>query len=217
MKCPHCSVTVHNEFRRSLLGDYPKGRWIASQMECPACREMVLTIICGNATPGPRLINSERESLMAYPRGSARAPVPAEVDDAALAEDYREACQVLAISPKAAAALGRRCLQHILREKAKVKPNDLAKEIQEVLDAHTLPTHLAEAIDGVRNIGNFAAHPMKSTTTGLVLPVEPGEAEWTLDTVEALFDFCWVQPARLKAKRDALNGKLTEAGKPAMK
>jgi hypothetical protein len=41
--------------------------------------------------------------------------------------------------------------------------------------------------------------------------VEPGEAEWTLDVLEILFDFYFVQPARLKAKRDALNKKLAEA------
>jgi hypothetical protein len=44
-----------------------------------------------------------------------------------------------------------------------------------------------------------------------------GEAEWLLDVLEGLFDFYFVQPALLKAKRDALNKKLKDAGKPAMK
>lgn len=55
------------------------------------------------------------------------------------------------------------------------------------------------------------------TNTGLILGVEPGEAEWLLDVLEALFDFYFVRPARLTAKRDALNKKLAEAGKPPMK
>jgi len=32
-----------------------------------------------------------------------------------------------------------------------------------------------------------------------------------------LFDFFYVQPAVIKAKRDALNTKLNDAGKPPMK
>ena len=63
-----------------------------------------------------------------------------------------------------------------------------------------LPSHIADSLDAVRNIGNFAAHPAKSQATGEVVPVEPGEAEWTLDTLEELFDFYFVSPARTKAR-----------------
>ena len=49
------------------------------------------------------------------------------------------------------------------------------------------------------------------------MPVDPDEAEWNLDVLESLFDFYFVQPARAKAKRDALNKKLTDAGKPPLK
>jgi hypothetical protein len=80
-----------------------------------------------------------------------------------------------------------------------------------------LPTHLVEIIDAVRNIGNFAAHPIKSKHTGEILPVEPEEAEWNLDVIEALFDFYYIQPALTAKKRAALDAKLKEAGKPAMK
>lgn len=76
---------------------------------------------------------------------------------------------------------------------------------------------LAESIDAIRNIGNFAAHPMKSQTTGEIVEVEPGEAEWNLDVLESLFDFFFDQPAILKAKKDALNTKLAGVGKPPLK
>lgn len=132
-------------------------------------------------------------------------------------KDYNEACLILTLSPKASAALSRRCLQNILREKAGVKKGDLANEIQQVIDSNKLPSHLSESIDAIRNIGNFAAHPLKSTATGEIVEVEPGEAEWLLDVLEALFDFYFVQPAILQAKRDALNKKLAGIGKPAMK
>lgn len=138
--------------------------------------------------------------------------VPAEI-----ANDYAQAAAVFGDSPMASAALSRRCLQHILRDKAGVKKADLAKEIDEVIAAKSLPSHLAEAIDAIRNIGNFAAHPMKSTSTGQVLPVEAGEAEWTLDVLDGLFDFYYIQPDILAKRRAALNAKLANAGKPPAK
>ena len=93
----------------------------------------------------------------------------------------------------------------------------MSAEIQEVIDTGKLPSHIAESIDAIRNTGNFAAHPAKSTSTGEIIEVEPGEAEWNLDVLESLFDYYYVQLAVIKRKRDALNAKLKEAGKPPMK
>jgi hypothetical protein len=53
--------------------------------------------------------------------------------------------------------------------------------------------------------------------TGEIIDVEPGEAEWLLNVLEGLFDHYFVQPAILAAKKDALNKKLADAGKPPMK
>ena len=50
---------------------------------------------------------------------------------------------------------------------------------------------IMKAVDAIRNIGNFAAHPLKDMTTGIIANVEPGEAEWSLDVLEALFDFVY--------------------------
>jgi hypothetical protein len=131
--------------------------------------------------------------------------------------DWKEACLVFTDSPKASAALSRRCLQQVLVEKAGVKKRDLYDQIQDVLDAKVLPSHLAEAIDSVRAVGNFAAHPIKSQSSGAVVEVEPGEAEWNLDTLEGLFDFFFVQPERLRRKRAALEAKLKDAGKAGLR
>jgi len=50
------------------------------------------------------------------------------------------------------------------------------------------------------------------------VPVEPGEAEWTLETLERLFDFYFDQPAKTKERREALNKKLEDhLGKPKLK
>jgi hypothetical protein len=69
----------------------------------------------------------------------------------------------------------------------------------------------------VRLIGNFAAHPIKSKSSGEIVDVEPGEAEWNLDVLESMFDFYFVQPQVLAQKKTALNKKLSDAGKPLMK
>jgi len=151
-----------------------------------------------------------------FPKQISRSPLPTDVPEE-FAADYKEACLTLRDSPKASAALSRRCLQHILREKANISHGNLANEIQQAIDSKQLPSFLSESIDAIRNIGNFAAHPLKSTSSGEVVPVESGEAEWNLDVIESLFDFYFVQPALLQKKRDALNQKLKAAGKPEMK
>ena len=52
-----------------------------------------------------------------------------------------------------------------------------------------LPSSLADNVDAVRQVGNFAAHPIKSTSIGEIVEVEENEAEWLLDVLEELFDF----------------------------
>jgi hypothetical protein len=103
-----------------------------------------------------------------------------------------------------------------LREKGGVKPSSLDDEIQEIIDSNKLPTELANNLDYVRIIGNFAAHPIKSKNSGVIFDVEVGEAEYNLDIIEELFDFYFVRPARIKKKKEELNVKLREAGKPEL-
>ena len=59
--------------------------------------------------------------------------------------------------------------------------------------------------------------PIKYQHTGEIVEVESGEAEWSLDVLEQLFDFYYVAPKNLEAKGQALNEKLKEAGKPPLK
>lgn len=226
MKCPHCLVDFHDMqtwWSVSLGGD-SEGLWLLTRRTCPACNRFVLglengpsfqgQVAAAQGTQGIR-VNTVR-FMQVWPKGVARAPMPKDVPPA-IAEDYKEACLVLADSPKASAALSRRCLQNVLRTAANVKPADLYDEIQQIIDGKTLPSTIAESIDAIRVIGNFAAHPVKSKSTGEIVDVEPGEAEWNLDVLESLFDFYYVLPARTKAKKDALNKKLTDAGKPLLK
>lgn len=144
-------------------------------------------------------------------------PEPAQAVISPYRDDYNEAAAVLKDSPKASAALSRRLLQHLIREKAGIKKANLSLEIDELLANSGLPSRINESVDAIRNVGNFAAHPIKSTNTGEIVDVEPGEAEWNLDVLDMLFDFYFVQPALIQAKKEALNKKLQDAGKPPMK
>lgn len=222
MKCPHCLVEINPDFIERFLSTDKEGAWSIFYMKCPneKCDKYIIDLAVGNE----RIVDGSRKGRLekitnrfnVRPFTSSRPPVPEEVD-AIFANDYKEACLILVLSPKASAALSRRCLQNILREKAGIKKGNLSNEIQQVIDSNNLPSHLCESIDAIRNVGNFAAHPTKSTSTGEIVEVETGEAEWLLDVLEALFDFYFVQPAILKAKKEALNKKLAEAGKPPMK
>ena len=162
------------------------------------------------------MLESVKGERLIYPRTTSRVPLPKEVPEE-FAEVYREACVVLSDSPKASAALSRRCLQHLLREEAHVKQSNLTNEIQEMIDSGSLPPYIVEAIDAVRKIGNYTAHPIKSERTGEIVDVEPGEADWNLDVLEALFNYYFVQPATIKRKREILNLKLKEVDKRGMK
>lgn len=219
MKCPHCHTEFHDTPVTVPMGEDHEAHWAIVRRTCPACQRLVLELVAAEMVTGSgagELFYNPHLRYLVRPRLPSRPAPPPEVPED-FAADYRDAASVLADSPKASAALSRRCLQHLLREKAGVKPHDLAKEIDEVIASGKLPSHLAEAIDAVRNIGNFAAHPIKSTSSGEVLPVEPGEAEWNLDVLDGLFDFFFVQPELLKKRRAALNSKLSSAGKPPVK
>ncbi|MCC6611179.1 MAG: DUF4145 domain-containing protein [Burkholderiales bacterium] len=215
-RCPHCLTSVHTTATEIDLGDVGRDargdvyRWLITHYACPRCREAVFHLTRIGPYISPR-------TWMVYPKGVSRPKAPPEVTNTEISEDYDEACLVLADSAKASAGLSRRCLQHVLADAKLSAKRDLNDAIEEALASNRLPTHIAENLDAVRAIGNFAAHPIKSKHSGEVVPVEPGEAEWNLDVLESLFDFLYVEPARSKKKREALDKKLAEAGKPPLK
>ncbi len=215
MKCPHCNVAFNDEqSHKNAYSEYDKdGGWLIDRRECPECGRIILHLIHRKQNDYGKEYTAS--TVLIRPKTAARI-CPAEVPDT-FSEDFKESCCVLPDSAKASAELSRRCLQNTLREKAATKSKDLADQIEEVIASNILPSYLADDLDAVRNIGNFAAHPIKSQRTGEILPVEPGEAEWNLDVLEALFDFYFVQPAKNEKRKQALNAKLQEAGKPVLK
>jgi hypothetical protein len=216
MKCPHCRTAFHYEGHEYPIGNDADGGWQLDWCTCPACLRFVITLNKYHVFRGTIVGSTPEVTVLCHPKAALRPAPPPEVPRP-YAKDYTEACLVISDSAKASAALSRRCLQNILRDVAKAKPSDLSNEIQEIIDSGKLPAHLADSIDAIRNIGNFAAHPIKSKSSGEIVDVEPGEADWNLDVLEGLFDFYFVQPALSRKRRDALNKKLADAGKPNMK
>lgn len=131
--------------------------------------------------------------------------------------DFTEATLTLAVSPRASATLSRRLLEHILVDDFGLKEGKLCKKIDRFLEIDEIPKLLRDEVDAVRNIGNFAAHPMKDDATGQIADVEPGEAEWSLSTVEALLRFVFIERPANEERVRKLDNKLQELGQKPIK
>ena len=208
MQCPHCHEHFNGAEEETQLGFDQDGIWWVSKVQCTnsECNRWIFALINRDSPPGispfmpgPSTSIRKNHSLI-HPRVPNRQPIPPEVPSA-FTEDYIEACDVLSESPKASAALSRRCLQLILHTKAGVNKGNLKREIDAVISSENLPSELAESLHTLREIGNFAAHPQHHQGTGEIVPVEPGEAEWCLEVIEMLFDFYFVRPADIERRR----------------
>jgi hypothetical protein len=223
MKCPHCKDSTHPNWSSQDLGNVGKEDgdflyWRVGTHTCPSCGKAVVAL--RKNTPIQIQNRSNQmdwlESEIVYPDRYGRAAnCPPEVPKD-IARDYIEAKSVVGISPQSAAALARRCLQQILIERNVSTKFNLSDAIDDAL-ASGLPSHISSDLDAIREVGNFAAHPQKSQHSGEILPVEPHEAEWTLDVLDQLFDHYYVKPAAAQRRRDQFNMKLGEAGRKPLK
>jgi hypothetical protein len=135
---------------------------------------------------------------------------------APLREDYREACRVRDLSPKAAATLARRCLQGMIRDFCDISKSTLHAEILELrrlIDAGDQPrgvTHESmDAIDAVRSVGNIGAHMERDID--VIVPVDADEAQLLIELIELLFEEWYVarnkREQRLSAVRTLADSK----------
>ncbi len=222
MKCPYCNIGIRLDIKGQVA--YPDKNYTSTGLGhelvhgfCPECEKFIVMLRVGKykwIDDEGELVQVHQEEII-FPRFAARTT--AQEVPIAYREAFNEANAVLAISPKASAALSRRLLQGILRTDYGITRRDLSKEIDDFIQLPNIPTEITEAVDAVRNVGNFAAHPLKYQNTGEIVDVEVGEAEWLLDVLEALFDFTFVQPKHAQARKDELNRKLAALGKPPMK
>lgn len=97
--------------------------------------------------------------------------------------DYEEACQIITLSPKAAATLLRRCLQGMIRDFYGIRKNRLIDEIAELQGR--IPPFQWDAIDSLRKLGNIGAHMERDVN--LIIDIDIEEAAGLLQLVEMLF------------------------------
>jgi hypothetical protein len=213
--CPYCSQSIHLNKTLSTAvqsGGNPQTQVNFVGGECPSCHGII--VICSSLIKGVAN-DDECRRAMVFPKNRAVRLVSPDIPHE-LAEDFVEACAVLDVSPKASAALSRRLLQRTLHERFSINRPNLQQEILEFISTLNPPSHLAQQLDAIRSVGNFAAHPIKDTTTGAITDVEEGEAELLIETLESLFDYSFVQPAKWSATKAAINAKLSAAGKPTI-
>lgn len=229
MKCPFCSIEYHDDPKiRFTFLEPVEGKPLARkevlncdviERHCPACQKTNISVrrfdkkMLLGAPLTVAYVSDVREikkmfdeETLIYPRSENRVfssvVIPENVSN-----DFIEACLTLHDSPKASAALSRRCLQTILRDKAKVSPSELFFEIQEILDRKELPSYLGDSIDAIRKVGNIAAHSLKSKSTGSIVEVEPDEAELSITLLEGLIDFYYILPEKQKERILKINDK----------
>lgn len=116
----------------------------------------------------------------------------------AIRQDYAEACLIKDQSPKASATLARRCLQGMIRDFGKVKPDTLNNEIKALQKAATdgnAPRGVSEdsidALTAVRKVGNIGAH--MDADINVIVDVDPNEAQVLLELIESLLDDWYVE------------------------
>jgi hypothetical protein len=211
MDCPHCSKAFHPQFQQASVS-FNIFEAVLYHQNCPGCNLPIVDVFA-------RRINNASSVLIPrqtiYPLNKSTRQISSDVP-----EPYRqafiEADLVLPISAKASAALSRRIVQALLRDKAGTTAKELFDQIEEVINNKILPSFIADQLHAVRQVGNFAAHEIKDKATGEIIDVEPGEAEWTITVVEALLDFYFVEPAKAAKRKAEFNEKLEAAGKPQL-
>lgn len=140
--------------------------------ECPKCDRITIKAQgCGRlAFPEtPILPNSLAKQFPDY--------VPEVIRN-----DYKEACSIVNLSPKASATLSRRCLQGMIRDFWGISKDTLYQEIDALKDK--IPADLWLSIDALRQLGNIGAHMEKNTD--VIVDIDPDEAESLIKLIELL-------------------------------
>lgn len=199
--CPYCShhTTITNpnhfslweriEIAKSDRGDV--GFYLTA-ITCPneECNKLWLKLeLCRaqRTAYGEWKKSAAIETWQLLPESEARVlpdyiPVPIQ-------EDYKEACRIRDLSPKASATLARRCLQGMIRNFWSVRKATLKEEIETLEDKVDIDTW--ESIDAVRSVGNIGAHMEKDIN--IMVEVEPGEAQLLIGLIEQLIADWYVQ------------------------
>ncbi|MEC7276479.1 MAG: DUF4145 domain-containing protein [Bdellovibrionota bacterium] len=223
-ECPYCgshTVLVHDlthkyrEWIVSLPGKHVLNRnesyeFLAHFVSCPNqnCKEISLKAsLSVGSWKGPTggTYFDRREKVKDWellPQGTYKN-FPSYIPQVIL-EDYKEACLIKNLSPKASATLARRCLQGMIRDFWKIINGSLNKQINEL--KNHLETDVYEAIDTIRKMGNIGAHMEKDINT--IVEIEEGEVDQLIWLIEFLLNDWYVA----KHERDKKLKGLKEMG-----
>jgi hypothetical protein len=145
--CPHCDAYAQMQWAilQVVAGGITGTK--ASLAHCMRCnRESVWWSPVVNANEG----------VMIYP-SMTTAPLPHEDMPADVRADYEEARQIVGVSPRAASALLRLCIEKLCMG-LKAEGSNINAQIA-YLVTQGLPPKIAQAMDVVRVTGNNAVHP----------------------------------------------------------
>jgi hypothetical protein len=198
LKCPFCDTeqVVTGSGRQVTLCDLAKEnaegprRLVVKFVVCPnpRCREFSLSASLHTLeTHGRRSYTGKQLATWDLVPPSRARTFPVAVPVPVL-DDYHEACLTVERSPKAAAALARRCLSSMLRDFWRVQPGSLSDEFRQVKG--TVDPLTWEAIESVRSTGLIGTR-MESEGAE-VLDTEPGEATLLIGLIETLIQDWYV-------------------------
>jgi Domain of unknown function (DUF4145) len=119
---------------------------------------------------------------------------------APIVADYKEACLIADLSPKASATLSRRCLQGMIRDFWGISKARLVDEIDAIKDK--VDDLAWNAIDGLRKMGNIGAHMEKDIN--VIVDVDPDEAKLLIGLIETLVDDWYVMRHERKSRMEKL-------------
>jgi hypothetical protein len=161
------------------------------------CKKATINVSAGTAHDQYGIMKAGSEFLTKriYPANQGK-PYPLGVP-APMLQDYNEAWSIIDLSPKSAATLARRCLQAMIRDFCNITRKNLHQEIEaleKALKDDALPkgvdVETVRAMKALRDVGNIGAH--MSEMDGLIVNVDPGEAEALLKLIEMLFNDWYV-------------------------
>jgi len=131
-----------------------------------------------------------------------------------LRHDFLEAAAILDISPRMSAVLSRRILADLLEEYAGRSEFRLGSKLKAFSEDTHYPASVRQNAQSLNEVADFGAHTQKQKDDQTqIIDVNRGEAEWTLDFLERLFDLFIVTPERDKAMRDGIEEKRKQAGR----